>query len=51
MEIGDKEAWQRMLEFEKELNRLWDGDYDVFRGVLIEYYRFMKGVLKNVEVF
>ena len=47
METGDKKAWQRMLEFEDELNRLWDGDYDTFRGVLVEYYRFMKGVLKD----
>ncbi len=47
METGDKEAWQRMLEFEDELNRLWDGDYDVFRGVLVAYYRFMKNYLKG----
>ncbi len=47
MEAGDKKAWQRMLEFEAELNRLWDGDYDVFRGVLVAYYRFMKGVLNG----
>ena len=47
MEVGDKKAWQRMLEFEDELNRLWDGDYVVFRAVLIEYFRFMKRILKG----
>ncbi len=47
METGDRKSWQGMLAFEAELNRLWDGDYDVFRAVLIEYFRFMKCILKG----
>ena len=52
MKAGDKEAWQRMLAFEKELDRNWNGDYAVFRAVLIEYFRFMKCILKGkVAIF
>lgn len=43
----DSRVWGKMLQFEKELNVLWGRDYVVFRGVLISYFRFMKGVLKN----
>ncbi len=44
----DSKIWDKMLRFEKELDRLWDGNYIIFRAVLVEYFRFMKGVLGNV---
>ncbi len=43
---ADKDVWQRMLAFEKELDKNWNGDYAVFRAVLIEYFRFMKCILE-----
>ncbi len=43
----DSKVWITMLKYEFELNRLWDRDYDTFRGVLIAYYKFMRGVLKD----
>ncbi len=36
-----------MLEYEEELGKLWNKDYPTFRGVLVSYYKFMRGVLRK----
>ncbi len=44
-----RDLWDTMLKYEIELEKLWNGDYITFRAVLVGYFRFMKGVLGNVQ--
>jgi len=47
IETQRPESWKEMLVFEDEICRLWDGDFDTFRAVVVKYYRFMKDILKE----